>query len=136
MRTSTWRTAFPSGVKCRPHSFAVPVSHHQRPALSSSPAAVARLHGAHPILVYPLLYKGCVGTSCSTVYARTSSTDQSASGLILSFPLSLETLLTESRVSDWVRRNPVSHASNPTSLRFNGRTLRRWQQVERKATDS
>ena len=38
-----------SGVQCRPHSFTAPSSHHQRPARSSSPGPVARVHGAHPM---------------------------------------------------------------------------------------
>jgi hypothetical protein len=32
-----------------PHSFGAFVSHHQRPARSSSPSAIARVHGAQPI---------------------------------------------------------------------------------------
>src|SRR6266851_5067764 len=33
-------------------------SHHQRPARSSSPATVGRVHGSQPIDVYPRSYSG------------------------------------------------------------------------------
>src|SRR5216683_879390 len=32
-----------------PHSLGAPVSHHHRPERASSPAPVARVHGAHPM---------------------------------------------------------------------------------------
>ena len=38
-------------LQCRPHSLTPPCSHHHRPARSSSPAVVARVHGAQPIEV-------------------------------------------------------------------------------------
>ena len=37
-------------VACKPHSFAASSSHHQRPARKSSPTAMARVHGAQPML--------------------------------------------------------------------------------------
>jgi hypothetical protein len=39
--------------QCIPHSFGAFVSHHQRPARSPSPGAIARVQGAQPIDVYP-----------------------------------------------------------------------------------
>ena len=35
--------------RCRPHSLAVPRSHHQRPARGSSPGRTARVQGSQPI---------------------------------------------------------------------------------------
>ncbi len=50
--TSTVRSARPSALKCSPHSLtASGDSHHQRPARSSSPASVGRVHGSQPMLV-------------------------------------------------------------------------------------
>ena len=43
------RVSRPSGPTCRPHSFDSGVSHHQRPARTSSPATTGRLHGAQPM---------------------------------------------------------------------------------------
>src|SRR5439155_15388102 len=43
--------------RCRPHSFWLSCSHHQRPARMSSPAAIALIQRALHILGYPRPYK-------------------------------------------------------------------------------
>ena len=49
--------------QCIPHSFGAFFSHHQRPARRSSPGFVTLVQGRQPMLVNPLSYKGCLGTS-------------------------------------------------------------------------
>src|SRR5262245_49945175 len=46
---------------CNPHSWLPSYSHHQRPARSDSPAAIGRVHGAHPIDAKPRLCSGLSG---------------------------------------------------------------------------
>ena len=46
-------------ARAKPHSFLLLLSHHQRPALKSSPSFIARVQGAQPMLTNPL--------SCSTL---------------------------------------------------------------------
>src|SRR5258706_2914632 len=43
------RASRPSAAMCSPHSRASRISHHQRPARTSSPATVGRVHGAQPM---------------------------------------------------------------------------------------
>jgi hypothetical protein len=38
-----------SACVCSPHSLPFSFSHHQRPALMSSPGLIARVHGWHPM---------------------------------------------------------------------------------------
>src|SRR5262249_46386741 len=47
-----------------PHSLSVCSSHHQRPARSDCPGSTGRVHGAHPIDVYPWSNSSWYGTSC------------------------------------------------------------------------
>src|SRR5207302_4927766 len=67
--------------QCMPHSLGAFVSHHQRPARSSSPSPIARVQGAQPIEVKPFAYSPCTGTSFSRRYAHTSRFVHSAIGL-------------------------------------------------------
>ena len=49
------------GLLCRPHSLPSSCSHHQRPALTSSPGAIARVHGWQPIEGKPRACSGLTG---------------------------------------------------------------------------
>ena len=50
------------GLTCKPHSFAVSSSHHQRPDRKSSPTAIARVHGSQPMLGMKSSCSGLYGT--------------------------------------------------------------------------
>ena len=56
------RCTRPSSPICKPHSLWLSCSHHQRPARSSSPSVIARVHGAQPIETKPCSCSGLIGT--------------------------------------------------------------------------
>src|SRR5438270_1963487 len=125
--------------QCMPHSFGAFFSHHQRPARSSSPASVARVHGAQPIEVNPRAYSGWIGTSFSRRYVHTSRPLHSARGLIFTiapWSWSISTLRMFVRVAHWSRRRPVIHASSPSRCFVSGMTLRTLQHRSRFSTES
>src|SRR6516225_10312634 len=59
-RTWTEGLGYPC-PECNPHSFFASSSHHQRPARSSSPGAIGRVQGAHPMEAKPLACRGLTG---------------------------------------------------------------------------
>jgi len=70
-------------LACSPHSFLSGSSHHHLPLRTSSPGLTALVHGWHPMLRKPLLYRELYGILYFLMYSHTLSSDQKTMGFIL-----------------------------------------------------
>src|SRR5690606_15220438 len=124
-------------VTCKPHSFLLLSSHHQRPALKSSPGWMARVHAWQPLLGKPLSCNGFYGTPRLVRKASTSANVQWYRGCTSVLPLasSHSTIPIPSRLADCAARIPVIHTLNPFSARFTGSMVRMSQHSFRPSTE-
>src|SRR5260221_1344836 len=124
-------------LSCNPHSL-LELSHHQRPARTSSPGRIARVHGAQPMLGNPFLCSVFTGILCSAMKSSTCFSDQVSSGLYLInlYCSSHSTRCMVCRLADCSARTPVIQTFVFFKARFKGSTFRMWQHSFRFSTDS